>query len=221
MNHTGVGLPLWDLHLEEKLQLPAGLVEDVRYLVLALREEAFDVTPCGKVAGKVLVALIPVEQRPDADPTIDDVLSVIARVVPTAGDVERVIAPRVFGTGSYVLRVPRRARQVQARRVGLVYRRTTSIQVEVLQSVVLQFVVNAGIDVERVTLLAGNLEHVTLTRSCERAEVHEVQRVTGRSVRRKDLCFALRHRLPLGIQQLVVERLFRGAHDRSNLDELR
>src|SRR5690606_3948890 len=48
----------------------------------------------GLVAENAARTLIVVEQRPDADARVDDILAVIARVIPAARDVERVIASR-------------------------------------------------------------------------------------------------------------------------------
>src|SRR4029078_19059 len=57
----------------------------------------------GRAEPDVLAALVFVQQRPDADAGVDDILAVVAGVVPAAGDVQGIVAARIGQTGDVVV----------------------------------------------------------------------------------------------------------------------
>src|SRR5690606_18775587 len=91
VREPGERLPIWDLHAEQEFHLPARLVEQIRHAVLVLRDVQLAVAERGDGAERAR-SLVEVEQGPNGDAPVDDVLSVIAGVVPAAAHVEAVAA---------------------------------------------------------------------------------------------------------------------------------
>ena len=101
VRHAGQRLAGRHLHAQQELQLPAGLVEDVRHAVAALGQVQRRVAERGRLGGRGdLGPLERAQQLVDRDAAVDHVLAVVARVVPAAADVERVVADARAGTGT-------------------------------------------------------------------------------------------------------------------------
>ena len=145
----------------QELQLPARLVEDVGHAVAALGHAQGAVAQGRAEAGRRrgLGALEGAQQLVGGDAAVDDVLAVVARVVPAAADVEPVVADARLAGHVGVTLVGRHAEV--AGRAGVlradqraVDGDAAALDVEELQRVRAQLVVDRRRDVERVAGLA-------------------------------------------------------------------
>src|SRR5690554_4975787 len=91
VDHARFGLTLRYLHGEHEFHLPAHFVEDVRYTVATLRNIQGAVREGAGIVAQVQSTLVHDEQFPDGDTAVDNILTVIAGVVPAFGHVKAVV----------------------------------------------------------------------------------------------------------------------------------
>src|SRR5207247_2352744 len=102
------------------------------HFVLALGNGELAVPELRRRTAEVHRALVLVEQSPNTDAAVDDVLSEIARVVPAAAHIERVVAAGVLPARHALVRqVPRRTRPLLSARPRLLDRNAAAIPIEV------------------------------------------------------------------------------------------
>ena len=127
VRHARQRLARRHLHLQQELQLPARLVEDVGHRVLA----SPGCSACRRRSRRVPPNLVSARtgsassRRRDA--AVDDVLAVIAGVVPAAADVQRVVAAAVLRARHRLVAGVGRDADVAGRPVVLRRRRASSI----------------------------------------------------------------------------------------------
>src|SRR5690606_14425618 len=119
-------------------------------------------------------------QGPNGDAPVDDVLSVIAGVVPAAAHVEAVAAAALGLTrNALVALVPGRPREGGITGVRHPNLDAASVVIEEGERVVLEPRVQVRADVERIAPLVSHAQHVAGARRLEGAEVHEVDVLAG------------------------------------------
>ncbi len=213
MGHPRELLALGDLHGQQELHLPAGLVQDVGHTVVPLGDGQGGVgDPGGVPGGRGVRALVDAHQLVDGDAAVHHVLAVVARVVPAAGHVERVVA-----RGGGV------AGDVRVALVGLDADVTglasvaggefvedldaAALGVVEVQGVRGQGGVGVGGDAEGVAGLAVGGQGVALARPGEAAEVDGVHVLPGGLVQAVRHGVALGHDRALGVGQLPGQGL--------------
>ncbi len=139
MNHPGHRLPRRHLQPQEEIEPPARLVEQVGAPVLRLGDLHLPVAERRRRRAEARERLVLVLQHPDGEAAVDDVLAVIAGVVPAAAGVERVVAVALRRAGdALVAEVAGRALEGGRARVRHLDRDAAALQVEERQRVVLQ-----------------------------------------------------------------------------------
>ncbi len=187
VRHSGQRLSVRHLHLQQELQLPAGLVEDVGHLVAALGDVERTVAELRGLPGAgVQRALVGAEQLPGGDAAVDDVLAVISGVVPAAGDVEGVVAHAGLAGHLGVAPVGRRAHVSGGAAVAgaesVADRGAAALRVVVLRGVQTQPLVGGRADVEGAAGLTVGDQRVALAALLVPAEVDRVDVLPGGGV---------------------------------------
>ena len=188
MGHAGQRLTRRHLHPEQELDLPAGLVEDVGHTVAVFGNPQRAVgQPIGLAATPARRPLPGAEQLVRGDSAVDDVLAVVARVVPATAHVEPVVADPFLARHVGVALVRFDAEVTCRSGVLLPDQRAvdldpTAVDVEELQGVRSQLFVHLGGDVERIARLAVGRQRVTLARLAEGAEVDRLHVLSRRLV---------------------------------------
>ncbi len=167
-----------DLHPQQEVDLPAGLVQDVRHGVAALGHAQRRVTQ-RRVRPGPLRPLEGVDQLPGGDPAVDHVLALVAGVVPAAAHVQAVVADARLARHRGVAlvgghpEVPGRAGVGGAGQRG-VDRDAAALLVEERHAVGAQAVVERGRDVERVARLPVHDQREARAAAGVGGEVHEL-----------------------------------------------
>ncbi len=218
VGHAGQRLPLGHLHLQQEVQFPADLVEDVRHLVAALRDGEGAVAELrGLARAGVQRALVGAEQLPGGDAAVDDVLAVVAGVVPAAGDVEGVVADAGLTGDLGVPLVGRDAhvsgRAAVARAQLVADRGAAALRVVVLRGVGAQPLVGGGADVEGAAGLPVGDQGVALAALPVAAEVDRVDVLPGGGVHAARLAPAVGDDASAVVLQLPAQRRGRVGDD--------
>src|SRR5690606_27224403 len=213
------------LHAEQEAKLPSHFVEQIVDSILALGNRGPTIGERhGLVAENAARTLIVVEQRPDADARGDYILAVIARVVPAARDVERVIASRPAIASLILLvealddlrRVPGGTCPLRILHVLRVDRDAAAVVIKVDKRVVSELSEQVLLDRERSTGLAADDQTIARARRADAAEVNVMNVLSGTYVDAENGRLAGRDFRAVGIDESPIER--RGAialHDRS------
>ena len=143
------------LHREQELDLPARLVEQVVDAVAGLGKGGAAVGE--EWAPADAAELVQVEQGPDRDAAVDDIFPLVAGIVPSPRDVERVSAGRPAiaalvrpgDAGRAIRRMARRPRPALAAGVARFDRSARAAVIEIVQRVEGQARVEVGADPER------------------------------------------------------------------------
>ena len=201
VDHPGLRLPVRDLHGQQELHLPACFVEDVRHVVLVLRNAELAVP---ELAGRATDGspLELVHHRPDGDAAVHHVLPLVAGVVPSAGDVELVVASRALQAGHrFVAGVgmagrgllgdvaggPRPLLLASVRQCDL---DAAALVIEKPKRVDLQLAIDVARDIEGVADVVADPQDVPAPGRCEAGEVHDMNVVAGGGVVSDRLRFA-------------------------------
>ena len=222
VRHAGVGLSLRHLHPQQRVQAEARLVEQVGLAVFALGDAHLAVA---EVAGRRAEAgqhLVLVLQRPDREAAVDQVLAVVAGVVPAAADVQLVAALRL-GRAGHALVADVAGGAFVGLRAGVRHLDVdaAALQVEERERVVLELLVDVGTDVERRALELADAQLVALAGGGERREVDLLHALARRLVVAVGARLAAGARLAGLVDELPVERRRRGRRDRRDLGQPR
>ncbi len=131
---------LWRLHAQHIVEIVAGLIQEIVQPVTGFRNI------CCAVLKSRCAALIGVEQRPDADAAIDDIFALVAGIIPSAADIQLVVAARPLSlvevlaveAGQHFLFVCRRTGPLLAVGIFSLNRDARAIVIEIVQRVVFQ-----------------------------------------------------------------------------------
>ena len=207
------------LHGQQEAHLPRRFVEQVVAAVARLRQRGAAVGE-GRGGG---VDLVEVEQRPQCDAAVDDIFAVVARVVPAAGHVERIVAARPDRAGEVgpleasrdLVRMPGLARPGGTAGEAGLDRRPGALLVEDVEAAVREGAIEVGGDREGMARLAGDLQPIGAG-GAQCGDVDLVDAVAGGGIGAEDPGLAARDHLPLRIQHAPRQRGRRIArHDRA------
>jgi len=180
VHHARLRLALGHLHLEQELELPAGLVEQVGDPVPPLGDVHGPIRERAGRLAEVPRALVEVEERPSRHGAVDHVLAVVPGVVPATRHVERVVAAGGRRAGNLLVgEVAGGTSESRLARVRHGDLDAGAVVEEIRQGVVLQRAVDAGADREGAAALLPDRQHVAATGRLERGEVDDVHPVAG------------------------------------------
>ena len=210
------------LHAQEELELYPHFIQQVVDAVIRLGYERARIGE-GVRFPQYLLPLMNIEKGPDGYAGVDDVLAVIARVVPAAGNIECVVAARPLvsvtvgarAAGGCLLRMARRPRPLRSGEFRL-DGDVAAVVIEVPERVELEFAIRSAPDVERVTRCASALNAELLTLTAPVAEVDKVHVFAGMDIVSEYLCLTSQSNLVRPVDQAPLDRRSRpGQNDRT------
>ena len=138
VSHACQRLPFWNLHLEQELDLPPRLVEQIRSAVALLGNAQLAVgkrTEAG--SAEISHSLVQRHQRVNGNPTVYHVFPEVTCIVPASAYVEGVIAPCVLGTRDVAIaQVPGRTHPLLLTGIGQLDRDSAASVIEIPNCVI-------------------------------------------------------------------------------------